>query len=107
MSTSLPASPLPSTRDVADGIGKLDPTDTALFILVVVILALLAERIIAGWRMAQERKAMADISKEFAASAREFSSSTGAIVTKIEVLSHLAARLEVVAPPADRPHAGS
>lgn len=98
---SMPSSPLPSTKDVADGIGRLDPTDTALFILVVVILALLAERIIAGWRMTQERKAMADISKEFAASAREFSASTAAVVQKIEVLSFLAARFEAAPAPAD------
>ncbi len=98
---SQPQISMPSTKDTAEGLARLDPTDSALFILGIVVFALLAERIIAGWRMMKERESMAAISKEFAASAREFSHSTQAVILKIEVLSALAARLEAPRSPND------
>lgn len=83
---------LPGVQDVANGLNATNGQINAiLFILVVVILAMLAERIIAGWRMTAERKAMWTATAEFGAAAKEFTKTGQDVIAKIEVLSLIAA----------------
>jgi hypothetical protein len=97
----VPLQATPSVTDVADGMARLDPTETALFVLIVLFFVMVTERGLAAWGMRQERQQMSserqrmwDVSDKFAEAAKEYSEATDKVVVELQVLRALAARVE-------------
>lgn len=92
-----PTKTYPDVVEAGRVIGTLDPTDTALFVLVFIIFVMVIERGIAGWQMSLERKAMRELARQFGDSSDKVADALYALKTEFTAARMVASRMEAAA----------
>lgn len=98
---TVPVTGLPGAKELSDSVVQLQGNQLVVWALLVVIVIMASERFLAAWGMRQERKDMVaeralwmSLGDKFGEAAKELGEQTDKLVVELQVLRHLASRVE-------------